>query len=657
MKKKLLLIAIMAVALVCLFAVAVSAAQIPEWSEITEVGGMPDKSTFGADGTKGATSRVLMSDGVTYPAYYICNNSMSLGISFTDINTKTGKSYSASSVVRIEVPKGTVSSPMSVFKTEIGYTSLLTVVFPEGFTTMGGYTFKATESVASALVEVTLPSTLTKFSINEFIYCTELEELIIPEGVTTIPASFAYGATSLKTIVLPSTIQTIEESAFRSANLENGVIIPEGCTKVGNYAFKGAGMVKLVVPSTVTTFGSQAFQECSKLKEVYFKASKVADSIFENCYAIETIIFEGTTIIGNRAFTIPSGNLSSLKTLILCEGITSIGEYAFARSGISSVILPSTLTQISTSVFKDAKNLEKVTVLGSVTNTDMFSGCTKLSVLVVTEKYTTFGTNTLKDAVSNFKTYYTGTDYSRLRGFMTSSRVQNSANCTYADYLAGNYKSNNLLIYGANLCDVSYNGEHNEGDLENYQATCTRCGAVVYCEDPAHSQKITIEYESFLTAGTKTVVCLECNTAGRKVETAPLFVCLGYSASQYGDGISIGFKANGEAIAKYREATGKSVTYGVFAVSKEKLGDNDIFGANGVADGVINAEITNESIAVFELKITGFTDGTMNAKIAIGAYAAVTNGESTEYSYMQFGTAAQGEKYCFTSYNDIIASI
>ena len=75
MKKKLLIASLLTMLFVCVFAITAFAATIPEWTEITEVVGMPDKSTFGADGTTGATSRVLMSDGVTYPAYYICNNS------------------------------------------------------------------------------------------------------------------------------------------------------------------------------------------------------------------------------------------------------------------------------------------------------------------------------------------------------------------------------------------------------------------------------------------------------------------------------------------------------------------------------------------------------------------------------------------------------
>ena len=169
MKRKILLIAIMAAVLVCLFAFGVSAAEIPEWTDITVVDGMPDKSVFGADGTAGATSRVLMSDGITYPAYYICNNSDSLGFNYKDLNSKTGKSYAAKDVVRLEVPKGTVKTPQAVLKTANGYTSLVTVSLPEGFTTLNGYTFYGSSSAPSVLVKVDFPSTLTTMGQNEFI--------------------------------------------------------------------------------------------------------------------------------------------------------------------------------------------------------------------------------------------------------------------------------------------------------------------------------------------------------------------------------------------------------------------------------------------------------------------------------------------------------
>ena len=56
----------------------------------------------------------------------------------------------------------------------------------------------------------------------------------------------------------------------------------------------------------------------------------------------------------------------------------------------------------------------------------------------------------------------------------------------------------------------------------------------------------------------------------------------------------------------------------------------------------------------FELKIVGFADNQKDVKLALGAYVAVTDGETTEYSYMQVGSLGENEKYCFVSYNDIV---
>ena len=164
-----------------------------------------------------------------------------------------------------------------------------------------------------------------------------------------------------------------------------------------------------------------------------------------------------------------------------------------------------------------------------------------------------------------------------------------------------------------------------------------------------------VSYVRFNEEGTKTLVCASCGAQSYE-KTTPLFTCLGYSAPENGvGGIAIAFTVNKEAVTAYTEATGKALKYGVFAVSQEKLGDNDIFDDDGVvADGVINAEIKNVDFAAFELKIVGFTETQKDAKLALGAYVAVTDGEATEYSYMQSGEPNENEKYCFVSYNDIV---
>ena len=164
----------------------------------------------------------------------------------------------------------------------------------------------------------------------------------------------------------------------------------------------------------------------------------------------------------------------------------------------------------------------------------------------------------------------------------------------------------------------------------------------------------------YLSEGEKTVSCTNEGCAYSGTVSAPaLFNCLGYSAPENGKGgISVGFTVNNEAIAEYEETTKKTVSYGVFAALKDRLNDGDIFVDGEANECAIVVDMTIYATAAFEIKIIGFeTDNQKTAQIAMGAYVAVSDGETTEYSYMQNGAPDENEKYCFDSFNDVLAQL
>ena len=100
----------------------------------------------------------------------------------------------------------------------------------------------------------------------------------------------------------------------------------------------------------------------------------------------------------------------------------------------------------------------------------------------------------------------------------------------------------------------------------------------------------------------------------------------------------------------------KSVKYGVFAVSKDVLGADNIFDSNGEkTEGVVSAEIQDRDLVAFVIRIIGFGETQMDVKLAMGAYVEVTIGDKTEYAYLQINEPRENEKYFFASYNDIIS--
>lgn len=58
---------------------------------------------------------------------------------------------------------------------------------------------------------------------------------------------------------------------------------------------------------------------------------------------------------------------AQVKTVVIEEGVTDIGEYAFYQCGVTSITLPSTLTEIKKEAFDGCANLEAVTIPESVT--------------------------------------------------------------------------------------------------------------------------------------------------------------------------------------------------------------------------------------------------------------------------------------------------
>ena len=181
------------------------------------------------------------------------------------------------------------------------------------------------------------------------------------------------------------------------------------------------------------------------------------------------------------------------------------------------------------------------------------------------------------------------------------------------------------------------------------------CGLAVVSHSDSALVNVTVEYASFAKVGAKVTSCENKGCTYSVTEDLPaLFICKGFSSSNTGNGISLGFEVNNKAIADYTSLTGKTVKYGVFAGSQKNLGTSDIFDAD-VSAKVITAEIKATEFTAFDIKVVGFENETQKSTLlALGAYVALTDGEETVYSYMQSEEPEENAKYSFTSYNNQI---
>lgn len=354
------------------------------------------------------------------------------------------------------------------------------------------------------------------------------------------------------------------------------------------------------------------------------------------------------------------------------SNLTTMANYCFSWCiSLTEIKLPNSLTQIGGRCFENCKNLEKVYLgasLAKTTNVSSFRLCPKLKICYVPSTFTTMSQYTFNekgpaDTViffagnrTQFNAFYQaavdGKNNERITsGYKEEYIVEWDSSNADSYYLnlatAENHK---LYVINYSPCEAFYDGEHTTGE-----ASCTRCGKIIYCDNPEHNFEISISYESFVNEGVKTARCLDCNSATMESKVPALFESKGYSAPENGDAvIAIGFAVNKTALSEYASVTNSSVSYGLFAVLKDKLKENDIFTADGVAaEGVVYADITKHAYSLFELKIVGIKDTQKNVKIAFGTYVSVTDDKGTKYSYIQPEEPEANEKYYFASFNDI----
>ena len=216
-----------------------------------------------------------------------------------------------------------------------GRTDLQEIVIPEGVTIIGEEAFRD----CTNLRKIVLPSSITEIGCDVFLGCTSLHKIVIPESVTSIGSSFS-GCTGLQEVVISSSVTEIGDYAFSDCIDLREVVIPEGVTRIGFRAFDGCtGLRRIVIPSTITTIDEEAFRDCTSLCEV--------------------VISEGVRGIGFRAF----GDCINLCEIVIPEGIKIDGG-AFERcSSLEIVHLPAVMSIVSIlSPFSGCDNLKAIYV-------------------------------------------------------------------------------------------------------------------------------------------------------------------------------------------------------------------------------------------------------------------------------------------------------
>ena len=198
-------------------------------------------------------------------------------------------------------------------------------------------------------------------------YKSNLSSVIIPNTVSVIEGCAFYQCRGLESIELPNSVTSIEAAAFEDCNELYNIEIPNSVIFIGNNAFNGTAWFNNQ-PDGLVYAGLVAYQYKGIMPDdsnVELKEGTlgIAGSAFSGCSGLVSINIPNTvTNIGNGAF----GGCTNLTTISIPNSVTHIGEGAFINTkwynnqpdglvyaGLVAYKYKGTMTQKTTVIIQD----------------------------------------------------------------------------------------------------------------------------------------------------------------------------------------------------------------------------------------------------------------------------------------------------------------
>jgi len=250
-----------------------------------------------------------------------------------------------------KIPDRAFTDPVS----SAGKLTLKTVKMPFSTTAIGIVAFSNCMGITSA----DIPSLVTTIGDWAFSNCIGLHSLIIPASVKIIGTdAFAFW-TNILSVNIPSTVTSIAYNAFAGSSgmitvdagnpnysSVDGLLFNKAKTKLMQCPTSKAGVY--VIPSTVSSIDTLAFQNCVGLTSISIPASvsTINESAFRRCnHLISLFSYRATPVdltasptvflqdsVTKIILLVPAGSLSAYQAAGQWSDFTNIQEFAVAVS-------------------------------------------------------------------------------------------------------------------------------------------------------------------------------------------------------------------------------------------------------------------------------------------------------------------------------------
>ena len=168
------------------------------------------------------------------------------------------------------------------------------------------------------------------------------------------------------------------------------VTVEKGVTSIGRSAFEDCeNLTTVQLPNTLVLIDSYAFRECTSLNKINLPVGlkEIGSGTFQECTALEKIEFPKTlTNLGDKGAGLSTFQESGLKQVVIPSSVTKMSSYCFyGCSNLTSVTVNGRNLTITFEAFMNCPNLKTVKIGSGVANieSEAFANCNSLQNITI----------------------------------------------------------------------------------------------------------------------------------------------------------------------------------------------------------------------------------------------------------------------------------
>ena len=344
-------------------------------------------------------------------AFYSCDSLTSITISNSVTSIEERAFAYCSSLTSITIPDSVTSIGEAAFA---GCSSLTSITIPDSVTSIGEYAFQS----CSRLTSITIPDSVTSIGDYVFISCSSLTTISLSCKSSLKRSDFGKQAD-----LVSYTSHTLNKTEAKAATCtENGNKEYWTCEHCKKYFLsddanpetaKAVEQSECMIPAiqhknaiiqnasepTETAPGYSGDRYCPDCDKVVEKGYTywIEDNLTWKLYEDGTLNISGKGAMKDYSYDSnqsPVYNNSNVKKVVIEDGVTSIGTYAFYDcSSLTSITIPNSVTSIGNSAFSYCISLTSIMIPDSVTSIGIsaFRNCISLTSITIPDGVTGIG--------------------------------------------------------------------------------------------------------------------------------------------------------------------------------------------------------------------------------------------------------------------------